>query len=241
MVQTAPARRRTLQSMATPLHVHTALAVAFVVLVSTPLHADTQWSRYRGVTLGDSVATAVERLQIVEPTIKVLYERPSVVQELTWRPHRFISGVVVTSDPLDQLVLTFLDGRLVRMTATYDRDRTEGLSDADFVELLGATYGLARLQSRPTGLARAEPRRTIGSWGDDEAQVRLWSEEHPRRVGLTITSSGDIALQAALADGRLAEREAAPQRELARQAAAAAALKEREEKTRLANIANFKP
>jgi hypothetical protein len=227
--------------MATPLHVHTALAVALIVLVSAPLNGDGQWSRYRGVTLGDSVATAVERLEIAEPTIKVLYERPFLVQELTWRPHRFISGVVVTADPLGELVLTFMDGRLVRMTATYDRDRTEGLSDADFVELLGAAYGLPRLESRPTGLVRAEPRRTIASWGDDDALVQLWSEQHPRRVGLTITSSGDIALQTALADGRIAEREAAPQRELARQAAAAAALKEREEKTRLANIANFKP
>lgn len=211
------------------------------MLVSTPLHGNGQWSRYRGVTLGDSVAVAVAQLEIVEPSIKVLYEQPSLVQELTWRPHRFISGVVVTADPLGELVLTFMDGRLVRMTATYDRDRTQGLTDADFVELLGASYGLARIESRPSGLGRTEPRRTLASWGDDDALVRLWSEEHPRRVGLTITSPADAALQTALTDGRIAEREAAPQRELARQAAAAAALKERDEKIRLANIANFKP
>lgn len=227
--------------MATHLPVHTALAVAFIILVSTPLHGNGQWSRYRGVTLGDSVAVAVAQLEIVEPSIKVLYEQPSLVQELTWRPHRFISGVVVTADPLGELVLTFMDGRLVRMTATYDRDRTQGLTDADFVELLGASYGLARIESRPSGLGRTEPRRTLASWGDDDALVRLWSEEHPRRVGLTITSPADAALQTALTDGRIAEREAAPQRELARQAAAAAALKERDEKIRLANIANFKP
>ena len=41
-------------------------------------------------------------------------------------------------------------------------------------------------------------------------------------------------------EGRLV-RMTAPQRERARQAAVAAALKEREEKTRLANKANFKP
>ena len=186
--------------MATPIHVHTALAVAFVALVSAPLHGDSQWSRYRGVTLGDSVATAVERLAIVEPTIKVLYEGPSLIQELTWRPHRFISGLAMTSDPLGELVLTFIEGRLVRMTATYDRDRMEGLSDADLLELLGTTYGLARIPSRAPALIRAEPRRTIGNWGDDEALVRLWSEDHPRRVGLTITSPEDAALQTALAN-----------------------------------------
>ena len=227
--------------MVTPSRVHTSVALALIVLLSTPLHGDGQWSRYRGVTLGDSVAVAVEHLQIVEPTIKVLYERPSLVQELTWRPHRFISGVTVTPDPLGELVLTFIDGGLVRITATYDRDRTEGLSDADFLELLGSTYGLARIPSRTTGLVRTEPRRTIGSWGDEGALVRLWGEDHPRRVGLTITSAGDTALQAAIAEGLIVEREAAPQRELARLAAAAAALKERDEKTRLANKANFKP
>lgn len=227
--------------MATPLHVHTALAIALTALVSTPVHGDDQWSSYRGVALGDSVAAVVEQLQLVEPVIKVLYDRPSLVQELTFRPQRFVSGVTVTPDPLGDLVLTFMNGRLIRMTATYDRDRTEGLSDADFLELLGATYGLARIPSRASGSLRPEPRRTIANWGDDEALVRLWSEDHPRRVGLTITSPGDGALQAAIADGVIAEREAAPQRELVRQAAAAAALKEREEKIRLANKANFKP
>ena len=241
MAQTAPTRRRTLPVMTIPMHLHTALAIAFVALVSMPLHGNGQWSRYRGLTLGDSVATTVERLEIVEPTIKVLYERPSLVQELTWRPHRFISGASVAPDPLGELVLTFMDGKLVRMTATYDRDRTEGLSDADFLDLLGASYGLARVPTRPMGTVRFEPRRTIGNWGDDDASVRLWSEDHPRRVGLTITSPGDVALQTAIASGIIVERDAAPARELARQAAAAAAAKEREEKTRLANKANFKP
>ena len=227
--------------MAARLHVHITLAIAVTLLLSIPLHGDGEWSRYRVVTLGDSVATSIERLEIVEPTIKVLYEQPSLVQELTWRPHRFISGASVSPDPLGELVLTFMDGKLVRITATYDRDRTQGLSDADFVDLLGATYGLARVPTRAIGVVRFEPRRTIANWGDDDALVRLWSEDHPRRVGLTITSPGDAALQAAIANGIIVERDAAPARELARQAAAAAAVKQREEKTRLANKANFKP
>ena len=227
--------------MAARLHLHIALTVAFILLFSLRLIGDGEWSRYRVVTLGDSVATTVERLEIAEPTIKVLYERPSLVQELTWQPHRFISGASVSPDPLGELVLTFMEGRLVRITATYDRDRTQGLSDADFLELLGATYGLPRVPTRATGVARFEPRRTLANWGDDDASVRLWSEDHPRRVGLTITSPGDVAMQAAIANGIVVERDAAPARELARQAAAAAAIKEREEKTRLANKANFKP
>jgi hypothetical protein len=227
--------------MVARLHVHAALAVAFILLLSIPLHSDAEWSRYRVVTLGDSVATTIARLEIVEPIVRVLYEQPSLVQELTWRPHRFISGATVSPDPLGELVLTFMEGSLVRITATYDRDRTDGLSDADFLDLLGATYGLPRVPTRATGVVRFEPRRTIGHWGDDEALVRLWSEDHPRRVGLTITSPGDIALQTAIANGIIVERDAAPARERARLAAAAAAAKEREERTRLANKANFKP
>src|SRR5687767_5562926 len=52
-------------------------------------------SQYRGVTLGDSVQTVIGRLHLVDSDVKVVHERPTVVQEVTWRPHRFVSGTTV--------------------------------------------------------------------------------------------------------------------------------------------------
>ena len=222
----------------------TYVSVASLALVlmfaAAPLRADTRWSHYRGVTLGDSMAAAEQRLDVAG-TGKVLFTAPALVHELTWRPHRFISGVIATPDPLAELVMTFMNDRLVRMVAIYDRDRTAGLTDADFIELLTQTYGAPLLASRGLGGVRNDPRPTIGSWGDDSVLVRLWTEMHPRRVGLTITSLDETALQAASAGAATLERDSAPARAAARQAAAETARKQLEEKTRLANKANFKP
>jgi hypothetical protein len=208
------------------------------------VHASTVFSRYRDVTLGDSIATVVERLQLVTPQIKVVFERPAKVEEITWRPSRFVSGVAATADPLSDLVLTFYEGRLARMVVSYDSQRTLGLTDADLRELLSSAYGAAMLPSTPTmGTAGALPfRRVLAAWGDDEARVLLWRELHPARVGLLITSVADADLLAdAVLEGTRLEAEAAPAREVTRRAAAAAAVAERDAQIRSDNKAKFKP
>ena len=64
-----------------------------LVLATTAAASDL--SHYRGLTLGDSVQVAVDRLQLGVSDIKVVHERPTV-QEVTWRPQRFVSGTTVS-------------------------------------------------------------------------------------------------------------------------------------------------
>ena len=111
-----------------------------IVMSAAPLDASTLFSHYRGVTFGDSLATVMTELKAEAASVKVLHEVPSLIQELTWRPQRYISGLAVTADPLAEIVLTFHVGQLVRIAATYDRDRVHGLTDADLHELVGAVY-----------------------------------------------------------------------------------------------------
>ena len=85
--------------------------------------------------------------------------------------------------PLVGDVLTF-SGQLVRIAAIYDRDRTQGLTDADLRELVSAVYGLALLPSRATTTNALVERRIIGSWGDHDTLVALWADAYPRRLGL---------------------------------------------------------
>jgi hypothetical protein len=219
--------------------IRTCLFIAAIAGAVVPLGASTPFSRYRNLALGDSVATVVERLQIETPNVKVLFEQPSLVQELTWHPYRFISGVAVTPDPLSEVVLTFHLGKLVRIAATYDRDRIQGLTDADLQELVSVVYGLSMLPSRSNA---AVGRRTIGSWGDADALVVLWGDEYPRRSGLTITSpAGAAALDEAAIIGARLVADDAPRRERLRLAVAAAAVIDREAQIRLENKAKFKP
>jgi hypothetical protein len=218
--------------------------IGVLTLVVPSTSAETVLSQYRGVTLGESMQVVVDRLHLVASDIKVVHERPTVVQEVTWRPHRFVSGTTVDPDPLSEMVLTFHAGRLARVTAIYDRERTKGLTNADLHDVLGSVYGPSLLVAVPTQRTVTPPadRQTIAHWEDAETELLLWRENYPNRVGLTITSIvGDLALQEAIADGvRLTSAEA-PARDLARRSAEAAATLARDEKIRLENKAKFKP
>lgn len=213
-------------------------------LVLPAASAEPVLSHYRGVALGDSVQVVIDRLQVVASDVKVVHERPTAVQELTWRPHRFVSGASVEPDPLAEMVLTFHAGRLARIAVSYDRERTQGLTNADLHEAMGSLYGASMLISTPTQptISPSSERQTIGRWEDAETLLLLWREHYPNRVGLTITSiAGDLALQEAIVDGVRLHAAEGPMRDLARRAAEAAAVQARDEKTRRDNKATFKP
>jgi hypothetical protein len=223
------------------------LTVLYVASAHLAAFSPEVLARYRDVSLGDALPVVVERLHIAAADVKVISAEPSLVQEVTWRPHRFISGSTVTADPLGELVLTFHHGRLVRIVANYDRERTAGLTEADFRELFSGVYGLALLRSSMPGAvaetsSASTERRTLSSWQDAETTVTLWQDEYPRRVGLTIASvSGDHDLRLSLIEAARLAAETAPARERATQAAAATAIKEREAEIRRENKAKFRP
>jgi hypothetical protein len=117
------------------------------------------------------------------------------------QPQRFVSGMTVEADSLAEMVLTFYEGRLARMAVTYDRERTQGLTNADLHEGL---YGASLLLSVPTLRSLSPPaeRQTIGRWEDAKTFLLLWREDYQARVGLTITSTAsDVALEEAVTEG----------------------------------------
>ena len=216
-----------------------ATAIAVSVTSAQPV-----LSRYRGVTLGDPVQVVVDQLRVTSSDVQVVHERPTLIQRITWRPRRMISGTVVEPDPLGEMVLTFHLGRLAGITATYDLDRTKGLTNADLHEAFTITYGRSILIPTPTRTtiaSRAEP-EIIGRWDDSETLVLLWREPSTNRIKLAVTSiATDQAMQEAIADGLRLEASEAPARDLARRAAEEAALRARDEKARSDNKAAFKP
>jgi hypothetical protein len=221
------------------------LTTVCVAALAVPARAaESELSRYRGVSLGESVATVVAALKAPPSDVKVMRERPSLIQELTWRPLRFVSGMMTDADPLAEMVLTFHSDRLVRISATYDRERIAGLTEADLQEALAAVYGPSSLMSKSswTNPQNLMDRKTIGSWENAGTLLLLWQDRYPDRSGLTISAiAADAVMQLAIAEGRRVEAAEAPARELALRAANAAALLAREEKIRLANKAAFKP
>ena len=220
--------------------------VLAVVCASLPLpasDADTVFSHYRTLTLGDSVPAVIEALKARLADVKVVQERPSLVQELTWRRQRYVSGVTVMADPLDELVLTFHLGRLARIAVTYDRNRIEGLTDTDLTDAFTGCMAPRCCPRRPrSGSGAAGAAGVIGLWSDGETLVTLRRDGYPRQLRLTIaTLDADAAMRDALADGAELAASEAPGKELARQTADAAALLKRAERIRRDNKASFKP
>ena len=216
--------------------------VCATTLVLPATSAEPVLSRYRDVTLGDTVQVVVERLQMTLSDVKVVSERPTLVQQLTWRTRRFVGGADSAHDPVADMVLTFHLGRLTRIAVNYDRERTAGLTNADLHEAMSSVYGTSMLLSTPIQITPPAGPEVIGRWEDAGTLVLLWREQYPTRVGLTIASMGaDREAQVAIADGLRIDASEAPARDLARHAAEVAALRARDEKIRLDNKAMFKP
>jgi hypothetical protein len=219
------------------------IAVCLVAIASSAT-AGTGLSQYRGLTLGDSVATAAGVLNVPATNVKVLRAQPSLVEQLTWRPILFVSGATVQADAIAEMVLTFHVGRLVRIAVTYERDRTAGLTETDLRDAITAVYGAPSLLSTSAWTSGPErfERKEVGRWEDAGSLLSLWHERYPERLGLTLTSvAADAVLQAAIAEGARLDSADAPARDLARRTAEAAAQQARLDKIRLDNKAAFKP
>jgi hypothetical protein len=217
------------------------LATLFAFPVSS---AESVFSRYRGLTLGDSVQMVADHLKALPSDVKVLYARPTLVQQLSWRPRQAVSGASLEPDPLAEMSLTFHLGRLARIAVIYSRDRTAGLTDADLHDALSGVYGMSMLPSTPIGTSVATPYdpKIVGQWGDGETLVMLWREAYPDRPRLTITAvAADRAMQEAIVDAARLDTSEAPARDVARRAADAAAIRARDETVRRENKAAFKP
>ena len=224
------------------------IVAAATVLAVQVASASTTHARYRGVAIGDSLDAVVTALNMTARDITVVHTRPALIQQLTWRPNQYFSARSSTPDALAEMVLTFHLGRLARIVATYDRDRTEGLTDADLRDSFGAAYGPSLLiptatptASRSGSAAVGEP-QIIGQWGDGETLVVLWREVYPPRVKLTVSSvvANRLAEVAQASSVRLDAMEA-PTREVVRRVSEAQTQRQRAEQSRVDNKAAFKP
>ena len=148
----------------------------------------------------------------------------------------------VAPEALAEMVLTFHLGRLARIVATYDRDRTEGLTNADLHDAFTTIYGTSMLVPTPGGVRSSSEPEIIGQWGDGETLVVLWREVYPRRFKVTVSSvAADRLLQGGLASGVRLEATEAPTRDMVRRLSEEQTQRRRDEQSRLDNKSAFKP
>lgn len=230
-------------------------AVAAVLVVAAAASAQAQGKpEYRGFALGatlESVA-AITKTPMVET--RTLHTRPSLIQVLDWRPVAVMgTSVLIQRDPVRQVTFTFFDNQLYRMVIDYDRDRTEGLTGADIVKVLEASYGSPMLLSdgiAPSTIIEFEASggRPIARWGDADYAVVLY--QTPGFSGRTdnshfvliVTSPKLSSLsRSAIAQALVLDHSEAPARESARRQKDADDDRAAAEKARRINQPAFTP
>jgi hypothetical protein len=204
--------------------------------------------QYRNFTLGSNLTTISSATGMPASQATTVHQRPVLLQDLEWRPSRWIPGATEAStDPVEQIVFSFYDDQLFQIVVDYRPERTEGMTDADVIDAISAVYG-ATIKRAP-GARQAASRVAIGSgtsiarWASVGHEVVLYrTSSYRQEFRLTVTnpSLDSLAQKAAAQALRLDEQEA-PQRELARQK------KERDDgraaadKARIANKDAFRP
>lgn len=201
--------------------IRTSLLCLLVLLLTAPLLRAQDLSKYRNFNLGMSLATLLNRTDQKMADVKTIHSRPALIQELTWWPPN-IPGPSYRPDTVEQIVFSLYNGELYKMSVTYDRAATEGLTADDMVKSISAQYGPA------TNLALAidsssndtddSKHKVIASWENPQYSFDLVRSPFSGVLGLDICSKRvNPAAELASTDAVKMDEQDAPQIEAARQ------------------------
>jgi hypothetical protein len=185
-------------------------------LTAATLHGQ-DFSKYRSFSLGTSLATVLKQSDQKATNVKVTYERPALLQELTWWPAG-ASGISSQPDSVERIGFSFCNGELYKISIAYDRTSTAGLTAEDMVKLISSKYGPATITPPNVGNDLDERYKegggTIASWGDAKYSFELTRSSFSDEYGLVIYSKR-VNAQAELASRQAAklEEQEGPQKE----------------------------
>ena len=216
--------------------------ICFVVLLfAAPLLRAQDLSKYRHFTLGMSLARVLERTEQKMADVKVAHGRPALIQELTWWPPN-LPGISFQSDTVEQILFSFYNGELYKISVTYDRTSTEGLTVEDMVKSISEKYGPApsvKPQVDSATNERYEMRqKPVATWEGSQYSFNLVRSSFSGGFELLIYSKRlNAEAEVALAEAVKLEKQEEPQREAERQKKQIGDL----EATRQKNQKSFRP
>jgi hypothetical protein len=192
-----------------------------MILLSAPLIHGQDLSKYRGFSLGMSLVELSNKVDLKPLQTKLIQERPSVIQELTWWP-RESSGSLLQAGMVWQVFFTFYNRELYRILVTYDRDATKGLTAEDMVRAISAQYGTATKPdvqiSFPTNELYRSTEKVIARWEDSQYSINLFRATSLNSFGLVMFSKRlDAQAEAAMAESVKLEGQEDLQKEIDRQ------------------------
>jgi hypothetical protein len=201
--------------------IRTSILCLVVLLFAAPLLRAQDLSKYRHFTLGMSLTSMLERTDQKMAKVKVIHGRPALIQELTWWPPT-VPGASLRSENIEQILFSFYNGQLYKISVTYDRTSTEGLTVEDVVKSISTKYGPATnvvLEINATKNDRYDvKRKPVASWEDAQYSFNLVRSSFSNHLGLIIYSKRvNAEAELAVADAVKLEDQEGPQREAERQ------------------------
>src|SRR5947209_12395435 len=196
--------------------------LCFVALLLTvPLLRAQDLSKYRHFTLGMSMARVLERTGQKIADVKLVHGRPALVQEVSWWPPN-LPGTSYQSDTVEQILFSFYNGELYKISVTYDQTSTEGLTEEDMVKSISAKYGpptyVALAIDYATNDRYGVTQTPVASWEDAQYSFNLARSSFTDHLGLIIYSKRVNALaDLAIAEAVRIEEQEGPNREAERQ------------------------
>src|SRR5256884_3273806 len=196
--------------------------ICFVVLLfAAPLLRAQDLSKYRHFTLGMSLARVLERTDQKMADVKVAHGRPALIQELTWWPPN-LPGISFQSDTVEQILFSFYNGELYKISVTYDQTSTKGLTAEDMVKSISAKYGPATNVAVEIDSAKNDGdvvrQKPVASWEDAQYSFNLARSSSTDHLGLIIYSKRvNAEAELAIAEAVKLEEQEGPKREAERQ------------------------
>jgi hypothetical protein len=195
--------------------------LCFVALLLTaPLLRAQDLSKYRHFTLGMSMTRVLERTDQKMADVKVIHGRPALVQELNWWPPN-VPRTSSQSDTVEQILFSFYNGELYKISVTYDRTSTEGLTGEDMVKSISAKYGPATnvVEIYSAKSDRYDVRqKPVASWEDAQYSFNLVRSSYTDHLGLIIYSKRvNAEAELAIAEAVRLDEQEVPQKEAERQ------------------------
>ena len=179
------------------------------------------FSKYRHFTLGMNLATLLERTDQKMADVRMIHGRPALIQEVTWWPPS-APGISLQSDSVEQVLFSFYNGELYKISVTYDRPSTEGLTEYDMVKSVSAKYGPATIVApeidSQAKAAFDSRQRSVASWEDAQYSVNLVRFYFSDVLGLVVFSKPiNTQAELAIAEAVKLDEQEGPRREADRQ------------------------
>jgi hypothetical protein len=192
-----------------------------VLLLTSPLLRAQDLSKYRHFTLGMSLTKLLERTDEKMSDVKMIHSRPALIQELTWWPPN-VPETSLRSEGVEQILFSFYNGELYKISVTYDRPSTEGLTEADMVKSISVKYGPATIVApevdSPTNDRYNSKKKPVASWEDAQYSFSLVRSSFNDVLGLVAFSKlTNAQAELAIAEAGTLDEQEGPKREAERQ------------------------